>query len=301
MIEIILDASQLTTFETCPMKWYLDHVRNLTSIHSNPALSTGSWFHEVLKFYYSLGKEAPPVSNHIRAALAYAQDLAIGSQSHKWKRVQKDPKFHLERLKSYFITNMNRDDSWEILAVEKGFSYLLYEDATRRYILEGMIDLITVEPRSGLTVTDHKTQSRYDELYPFNHQVTNYLNFTKAEYFRYNYIGQQETQNQNTFHTQLFKLPINEGDKQHYLDQWKVDIIRTFREMESYLTVGHFQIESVNLLSLNFPRRRVACDSSKYGLCQFHRICEIPDSSHWQKVVIESGYKQKEDVWKAWT
>lgn len=297
MIEIILDASQITTFETCPQKWYLDHVRNLTSIHSNPALTTGSWFHEALKFYYSRGKAEPPVSKHLGDTLEYAKDLARGVESKKWIRVKSNPKFHLQRLLSYLITNMGRDDQMEILAVEKGFSTLLYEDSSRRYILEGMIDLITIEPKLGLTVTDHKTQSRFDELYPVNHQLFNYIGFTKANYFRYNYIGQQETQNDNTFHQQIYKLPVNEGEPNiGIMDQWKEDVFRTFSEMEHYVTLG----EGKQYAEL-YPRRRTSCDSSKYGLCQFHRICEIPDNSKWQPVVIESGYKQKENIWKAWS
>lgn len=302
MTELILDASQITTFETCPQKWYLDHVANLTSVHSNPALTTGTWFHEVLKFYYTAGMEKPPVSNHFRAAMKYAQDLTTGVERHKWKRVTADPKFHLDRLMAYIVTNMGRDDSMEIVAVEKGFSTLLYEDLERRYILEGMIDLVTIEPKLGLTVTDHKTQSRFDELYPVNHQLSNYMSFTAAKHFRYNYIGQQEKQNANTFHEQIYAIPVNQYETSPelgFLQQWKADVTRTFAEMERYLR--SWLVDGIpSPQGIKFPRRRSACDG-KYGLCQFHRICEIPDNSKWQPVVIDSGYKQKENKWKAWS
>lgn len=296
--EVILDATQLNILESCPQKWYLDHYLNLTPAKTNSALSTGSYFHEVLKKYYELGQSAPPVSNHIRAAVRLAEELAKGPESIKWPRVRANPDFHIERLKQYLIKTMYEDDLSEIIAVEKGFSYLLYEDADRRYILEGMIDLISIEPRMGLTVTDHKTQQRFDTIYPYNHQCSNYLIATGAKYFRYNYIGQQETVGTNTFHRPIFCPPPG------YLDQWKKDVLNTFRRAEEYLK----ELDELKLIvpqmydsegASCFPRNRAACDS-KYGTCAFHRLCELPNNSKWKSTVL-TAYKQKESKWKAWS
>lgn len=292
MIEIILDASQITTFEACPRKWYYDHILNLTPARTNPSLSTGTWFHEVLRTYYTNLQHKVPLTDSLKQAQSYAEELAIGTRRKEWPRVKKDPKFHLDRLRSYLINHLWEDEVSEILAVEKGFSYLLYEDSSRRYILEGMIDLISIEPRMGLTVTDHKTQQRYDSIYENNHQVFNYLNFTSANYFRYNYIGQQEVQNANTFHRPIFKPHPGQ------LEQWKKDVLRTFREMENFLVNPDLTVSSSR--EDNFPRRRTACDASKYGLCAFHKRCEVPDDSKWVPTVL-TAYKEKEKQWRAWS
>lgn len=285
MIEIILDASQIETFEACPRKWYNDHVLNLTTPSTNPALSTGSWFHEVLRIYYEAGLESPPISKHIRKAVDYAASLTTGEASGRWPRVRKDPKFHMDRLRAYLVTHMNEDDAAEILFVEKGFSTLFYEDIERRYILEGTIDLGTVEKSMGFTITDHKTQIRAYEKYPNNHQCFNYLAFTGANYFRYNFIGQQETQNENTFRRPIFRPQPGQ------LEQWKRDVKRTFQEMERYVRAGLSDV-------LNYPKRLTQCQT-KFGLCQFHKLCEIPDDSKWRPVILKS-YKEKE-AWKPWS
>jgi hypothetical protein len=294
VIEVVLDASQIETFETCPYKWYLDHYCNLESCRTNPALSTGSFYHEVLKFHYqqALTTSKPP-SEGIRRSLDFAQYLITCTEltpellTHEVrslppKEVRENSKFHLDRLRDYFAKYVCEDDSSEIIAVEKGFSYILYEDNIFRFILEGMIDLISIEKSTKLTVTDHKTQSRFYEKYGYNHQALNYLNFTKANYFRYNYIGLQENNGPNTFRRPIFRS--SEG----MLEQWQKDIMQTFLQMATYSSEGE-----------DFPRHRTSCQT-KYGICQFHRRCEIPDDSKWVTTIM-TAYKEKERKWKAWS
>lgn len=296
MIEIILDASQIEQFEACPRKWYNDHVLNLTSVTTNTALSTGSYFHEVLKLYYGLGLENAPVSKHIKKAVDYAVHLATSAEAVRWPRVKADPKFHVDRLRAYLITHMCEDDSAEIVAVEKGFSTLLFEDSQRRYILEGMIDLIWIKKHMGLTVTDHKTQQRMYEKYFHNHQLFNYLAFTGANYFEYNFLGQQQTQNEDTFRRPIFKPHPGA------IEQWKRDVLRTFEEMERYIIYENPKLgENADTQIFEreaFPKRLTQCQT-KFGLCQFHKLCELPDDSSYREVVLKH-YKQKEP-WKAWS
>lgn len=292
MIEVILDASQIEVFEACPRKWYYDHIRNLTLRKTNPALSTGSFFHEVLRTYYENGQAAPPCSRHIREAVNYAIQISTDA---KWPKVAADPKFYIDRLRSYLVNHMWEDDSSQIIAVEKGFSTLLYEDVDRRYLLEGMIDLVSIEASTGLTITDHKTQSRFYDKYGYNHQALNYLSFTGAKYFRYNYIGLQDKEGDNTFRRPIFRPADG------VLEQWRRDVLRTFQQMEYYLThgdEGQYYGEG-NPQEIQFPRRRSSCDG-KFGVCQFHRICETPDDSKWLPTVL-TAYKEKEILWRAWS
>jgi hypothetical protein len=195
---------------------------------------------------------------------------------------------------------MEEDDMCEIIAVEKGFSTLLYESTERRYILEGTIDLVTIERSTGLTITDHKTQSRFYDKYAYNHQAMNYLSFTQADYFRYNYIGLQDKQNENTFRRPIWKCPPG------MLGQWQRDVRKTFDMVHDQLIKLNWLRSDDNYISLQpedigaFARSRATCDG-KFGICQFHKICEVPDNSKWQPIVIESAYKPKEEKWKAWS
>lgn len=287
MIEIILDASQIEMFETCPKKWYYSYVQNLTTKTPNSALSTGSYFHEVLKYYYTLIWHGAAPSKSIRPALEYGVDLIKNpTESRKWPEVTKEPQFYIDRLRAYFYANLSDDENMEVISVEKGFSWLLYESKHCRYILEGLIDLVTRKVKTGITVTDHKTQSRAYDKYFYNHQAANYMIATGAKYFEYNYIGLQDKINENTFNKPIWTPPPG------YLEQWKIDVKLVFEQMHSMLSVRP-AIEY-------FPRRRTSCQT-KFGICEFHSICQIPDSSPWQPIVINSKYKEKDEKWKAWS
>lgn len=311
MIEVILDASQLETIERCPHLWFLDHHCNLTSVRTNPALSTGTFHHEVNRFYYSAPVKQR--SDAFAETAKFARNLATATQmndyfretgvrSIKWPAVNADPKFHADRSLAGLIKWREEDDASEVVAVEKGFSTLLYEDSTRRYILEGMIDLVSIEKRMGLTVTDHKTQSRFYDKYEYNHQALNYLSFTGANYFRYNYIGLQDEIGPNTFRREIWKPAPG------MIDQWKIDIRPTFDAVYNILTQT-YEVENlaktegqsfdVSKMGILFPRRRHGCQG-QFGVCQFHKLCEVPDGSKWKPVVL-TAYKQKEQIWKAWS
>ena len=290
MVEVILDASQIETFETCPRKWYYSYVLNLLPKKSSKAFSIGSYYHEVLARYYYLplrtAEEGGPI-NDIGERMRNAIDFA-GSSVLLTQFGLKDLdiiKFHRQRIVDYLYFNMAEDETLTPIAVEQGFSYLLFEDHKRRYILEGKIDLICKGRPYGLAVMDHKTQSRFDDRYELNHQVMNYLNFTKAEYFIYNYIGLQDKLPPNGLRRMIYKPHPG------MLEQWAADVRRTFREMESYRAYRDSEHE--------YPRRRCACDASKYGLCPFYKMCAVPDDSIY-KECARSAYKIKEEKWQAW-
>lgn len=204
------------------------------------------------------------------------------------------PGFLIKRLQHYMIRWESEDESTESVAVEQGFSHLLYEDNQRRYILEGKIDHIAYRQGLGLIVEDHKTQSRAGERYELNHQVFNYYNFVKPEYFVYNYIGLQEKPNDKTFVRQIYKPHPG------MIEQWKAEVMRTFDAMYSIVTANAGYLPMIEpVTELYYPRRRSSCDG-KYGLCQFHNICAVPDDSKFKPAIIGS-FKEKDLAWRAWT
>jgi len=302
MIEISLDASQLDLFEICPRKWFYSSVLNLVPNHSHRAFDIGSYYHEVLAHYYSTS----PHSNRWQSTVDYAAQSTLFDKYNI--RDSDERKFHRKRLIEYFNRYEYEDQEIEVIGVEQGFSWLLYEDAERRYILEGKIDLVCNIPRQGLTVMDHKTQSRKDDRWEFNHQVCNYLCATKANNFIYNYIGLQNSLPPDG----MRRCPYQPHEGM--LEQWKKEVKMTFDRMYEYkektakklANVVYYQgIERAESIAdlveeQEYPRQRSACDFSKYGLCQFHKLCSVPDDSKWVPAVL-SAYKEKAEVWRPWS
>lgn len=295
MIEVILDASQLEVIEACPRKWYYDSIRNLTTLRTNPALTTGTFYHAVLQFYYS---QPFPVTDHLKPTFEYAKLLADRgyepeNESNRWPEVRENKEFHLTRLRDYLIRWSHEDEAIRVVAVEKGFSYLLYEDTEKRFILEGMIDLIYRHPQMGLVVRDHKTQSRAYDKYPHCHQALNYLTATGGDYFEYNYIGLQKAPSPaNFWHSEPFKPGPG------VLDQWKRDVLRTFMEVY-WIKRNELEVGTAWLREDLYARRKASCQT-KFGMCQFHKICEVPETDPLYPNVF-TAYKEKERRWKPWS
>src|SRR5690349_10856592 len=139
MIEIIMDASQLELFQLCPRKWYYANVLNLQPrFRTKSALSIGSYYHEVLAHFYNSLKAKVDFTESLRRAADFAAQPTLLSQWHILDPAEQI--FHRKRLIDYFYKWNCEDSGMEVIAVEQGFSRLLYEDAKRRYILEGKID-----------------------------------------------------------------------------------------------------------------------------------------------------------------
>lgn len=319
MIEIILDASQLEVFEACPRKWYYSYIRNLVPIKSHQSFNIGSYYHEVFALFYSLPlgpshyKDLPitkdlwktwlakiGIEKDFNTRLKIAVDFAAHDALLKKYNIRDldAQKFHRKRIVDYLYKWISEDEQTEVIAVEQGFTWLLYEDSGRRFLLEGKIDFVGRNNKYGLFVMDHKTQSRFDDRFEFNHQVCNYMSHTKANYFVYNYIGLQDKLPKEGLRRIIYKPHPG------MLDQWKFEVMQTFQQMYHYRDqlAEHedYRIYLEIFENLVYPRRRAACDASKYGLCAYHKLCSVPDDSKWVKVV-ESAYKEKDEKWRAWT
>jgi hypothetical protein len=100
----------------------------------------------------------------------------------------------------------------------------------------------------------------------------------------------QKEINKETFRRELYKPHPG------MLEQWKTDIMRVFDEMNNYI-ITH-AVEKPTYVEKAFPRRRTNCQT-KFGVCQFHHICSVPDTSKFQNSVRQK-YTQKEEKWQAW-
>lgn len=292
----MLDASQLEVFEPCPRKWEYGYPKNLIPKRSHRAFDTGSYYHAVLDCFYGLPiRPENPITDFVERLRFTCDFSAKDELLRKYNITDSEEQiFHRKRLVEYFYFWNAEDELMTSIAVEQGFSWLLYEDEKRRYILEGKIDLVNECKPYGLNVMDHKTQSRKDDRWEFNHQVCNYLSYmeqmgTPADYFVYNYIGLQDKLPKDGFRRMVYQPHPG------MLKQWKSEVLRTFDEMYNYLEYKEMNPD------YELRRRRSACDSSKYGLCTYHKLCSVPDDRPDLKLVVLSHYKEKDEKWRAWT
>ena len=196
---------------------------------------------------------------------------------------------------AFFIIKLNQyqahwegasEEGWKFLDNEVGFSKVLFENEEVQFIYEGKIDAL-IDVNGYLTVVDHKTQhpgfsSRKFDLFPHNNQFLGYCWAAKSEYVMIDYTVWSNVKSKisdRTFRRQPY--PISRD----LVKQWKKDTIASFWEILLAIRFGDYR------------RNRAACDG-KYGICDFHGVCEH-NSERSQLITLKTNFI-KQERWEPW-
>ena len=173
-------------------------------------------------------------------------------------------------------------DSWEVLATEKGFSKVLWENEDVRFVYEGLIDLI-VRTKDGLEYfIDHKTQNpRFTK--DLLQDCNQFLGYAWASGIRngiVDYTTWSTKVGKTTFRRPAYYYSENK------IEQWREDTIYWFWRILEHLRTQHY------------PRTRGSCDE-KYGPCSYYEICKRTNEAS-QLMTIKTKY-DVEPRWEPWT
>ena len=141
-VNIILDASKIDLFETCPARYNFRHNLNKTLpiIHKAKALDLGSLAHGGLEVYYKLLGSGVHYSDRMQATLMKIRELS--SNPNESNSEPEEVAILLKAVEeSCDYWRAEDENCLEILNVETPFAYILYEDDTIRIIISGKIDL----------------------------------------------------------------------------------------------------------------------------------------------------------------
>jgi len=281
-LNIVLDASKIDSFETCPAKYNFRH--NLNKIVAprqlqtkRNALDLGSLAHHGLE--------------------VYLKELAIGT--HYDHRIQKSLMKIRELASDPDISNSSEDevneilkaieescDFWrsedenclEILAVEEVFAYELFSDNDVRIIISGKIDLIVNYNSIGRGASykslpfDHKTFTRESALLRKSNQFINYCNAVKSNYLIVNRIGLQKTK---TAEERFKRLPLSYDPD--YIKSWRDNLTRMI--LNEYLTC---------VAQNEWVEKPTSCNKFN-RLCEYYPICD--SSGEDSKIIkLETEY-----------
>ena len=167
-----------------------------------------------------------------------------------------------------------KHESWKPVAIEQGFSKILYEDEDNLFVYEGRIDLV-VETDKGYTIVDHKTQAMTYSIYEFNNQCLGYLWGTNAIEFLYNYLVLTKT-------PQFHRAP--HLFNQNQIDSWKEETIQWYFRIKQAMQSQTFL-------------KNLTCES-KFGKCDFTPLCEQPNEKV-KLFLIQSNF-QKRKQYRSW-
>ena len=254
-VNIVLDATSLDTFQSCPAKFnYRFNLNKVTTTKAKP-LDRGTLVHNGEEAYFNCLKETRSHSDSIQAL----RDAVLGTGLES-DLTEEEINRALEVLIESAFRWKERDLSFDIIAVEQSFSYLLHEDEDMRLVMIGKIDLLVNYEWNGQTYynlpIDHKTYERDFPLKRTSNQFSNYSYACKSNYLFVNRIGFQKSIPAEVKHK---FIPLSYDPLFH--EQWKLNTIKIAKE---YLLAA-----SENSWIMNFT----SCDKFN-RICEYHEVCD---------------------------
>jgi hypothetical protein len=318
---LVMDSSQLDTFDTCPQMWYYQYHEGLMQVNARPnvPMDMGTYGHKLLELYYkSISREFNPVKA-MNYALKFDFDKEIchcGHNQDKHDLIEFGPccetigctcqqfepiEFPLNlqqrnQVKERFIEYcMIQGTSIPNLVphspnhVEVGFSKKLYEDNERLFILEGRVDLIgQIANNVEKGWADHKFQTREKDLYLKSIQFRNYSLVLELSIGVVNYVRlAKKFEVGKTFKRDVISFSKLE------IDWWRDRVIQMFFNVERAIKLAAWDSET------DQNHRRSAC-SGKYGYeCYYTPMCNQAFNPAFVQIIKETDFKQK-PIWRPW-
>lgn len=263
-----LDSHQLTAFQHCPQHFLFSYVLGIQPVQDKIAFKKGSAITKFLAAHYwrILRKKDRNLLKELSFLVQY-----IG------KHFESPEKELLTVALTSYIVHY-KDENWVPIAIEKGFSKIIYEDENHLFIYEGRPDLVVrIPPSPKLIAVDHKSRSQTYKLYPYNNQLLGYCDAIGTDTFVYNYLT-------------LIKDPDRYERKVHYvtpaqITAWRNETIQWFFKILKAKEDNEFL-------------RSLQC-TTRFGECSYIHICEQPGEQMklWE---IHKSFKASAKRWKAW-
>jgi hypothetical protein len=338
-IVLVLDSSQLDTFDTCPTHWHYQYQEGLLPEKARPTtpMDMGTYGHKLMEIYYKgianglnpvdvmnqalefdIDKETCQCSHNREkhADKGYEPLVAeglinpcqtIGCTCQNFEGVQ----FPInagerQQVKDRFVEYlMVEGTSIPALRphspehVEVGFSKKIYEDDERLYILEGRIDLIG-------QIANNVPDGWADHKWQIRERD---LYLSTIQFRNYSMVLEKEIGVVNYVRLakkfepgKTFKRDVISFSRTQ-IKWWEARVIEMFNRVEnaisSSLIESNFEKDWQWYQENDSLRRRSAC-SGRYGYpCPYTPICENAGNTQFIKLIETTDFKKK-PVWRPW-
>lgn len=285
---IVLDASKIDLFETCPERYNIRHNLNKTlpMIHKAKALDFGSLCHGGLEVYFSELSKGTHYDDRMNKTLMKIRELSSDpNQSNSEPDEIQTLLSAVEQSCDYW--RAEDENCLEILNVEQPFAYVLFEDESIRIILSGKIDLLVNFRGIGHAASykrlpiDHKTFSRDSNLLRMSNQFINYCSAVGSNYLVVNRVGLYSANSKLKPEEKFKRIPLSYDPV--YIQDWKDNLIKEI--LQEYLTC---------IATGYWPRKPTSCNKFNRK-CEYYSICDS-SGEEAKKFKLESNYVDGE-IW----
>jgi len=261
---IILDASKIDLFETCPARYNFryNHNKTLPLVQKASALDKGTLAHEGLAVYFAALANEKHYDDRMQATLMKIREFSSNPDisnvdPHEVETILSA----VEQSCDYW--RAEDENCLEVLAVETPFAYVLFEDDSVRIIISGKIDLLVNFKGIGRNASyqnlpiDHKTFSRDSVVHRKSNQFINYCNAVGSNYIVINRIGLAKT---TKAEDKFKRLPLSYDPI--YIADWRENLIKML--LNEYLTC---------IASGAWVEKPTSCNKFN-RLCEYYSICD---------------------------
>ena len=281
---IVLDASKIDLFETCPQRYDYRHNKNkvLPILKKAKALDIGGLAHSGLEVYFKALAEGVHYNDRMQATLMKIREKAANAEESNSDPNDVQNLLHsVEGSCDYWRSE--DENCIEVLGVEEPFLYLLYEDDNVRILISGKIDLFCNYRQIGRGSNyeglpmDHKTFSRDSMLLRKSNQFENYCYAVDSNYLIVNRIGLHDpgVKNPKPPEEKYQRLPLSYDPI--YLKRWKDNLTKML--LNEYL----------GCVAEDFwPEKPTSCNKFN-RLCEYYNVCDA-SSDEDKARKIESEY-----------
>lgn len=282
------DSTSLSSFVTCPRKYYLSMLQGWTSEQRSVHLVFGGHYASALEHYHK----------HIAAGVSHNDALRLvvrEALENTWDREKMVPQdwLHASKTRDTLIRSIVwyleqfKDDPMKTVILSDGRAAVEYSfsiDLNNEYVYCGHIDrLVTYGDNDDIYVQDQKTTGaqitpRFFEGYSPDYQMTGYtwagqIIFAmpvKGVVIDAAYIA--------VGFTAFGRQPITRSDRQ--LEEFRSEVLHYIGLAKACHESGYY------------PMNRTACGN--YGGCEFKRICSAVPGV--RENLLQGSYK-KRDRW----
>lgn len=279
---IILDASKIDLFETCPARYNMRHNLNKGTKGKAEALDKGSLAHEGMEVYFKLLAEGKKFADRMQATIMKIRECSADPTNSDLD--PDDVNILISAVEQSCDYWRSEDENCiEVLSVEAPFAYVLFEDEFVRIIISGKIDLLCNFHGIGRSSSyvnlplDHKTFSRDSMVLRKSNQFINYCAAVGSNYLIVNRIGLQKTVKPEE---KFKRLPMSYDPV--YIQDWKDNLTKMI--INEYLTC---------VTEKHWPEKPTSC--YKFNrLCEYYDVC---DSSGQEAKLHKLSDYAEVDVW----
>lgn len=254
MRTLVLTSHRLSDYQRCARLYQYSSVEHLRPAVLPKGIKKGSAITKFMEKYYQARIDGDLTRE---AILKWADEFPT-----QFVPDFIDRQLTTNRLISYY--GFYRHESWKPVAVEKGFSRILWENKQDMIVYEGCPDLIVQSGKDHIVV-DHKSQAFEYKMFAHNNQTLGYCWATGMKYFAFNIIGLQKTGKPEEWFRRHI-TPISDAD----VKDWEMNTIEYGRRI---------------LEDVRFPKSYQCLD--KFGVCWYNKICALGAPSPQNEKLIQ--------------